>query len=178
MKQRWALIGAGVILALAAFAAGLFLSRPAAPPVQAELPAPEAVQKLFDTPMLDAAGQRTSLARWKGKPLLVNFWATWCPPCLVEMPAFSRLQEKHNDVQFVGIAVDSAENVQKFSAAKPVSYPLLVGGENVMPLMAQLGNNRNGLPFTLILDGNGQVRHIRLGGLSETEAEKLISSLR
>ncbi|MGE5489783.1 MAG: TlpA family protein disulfide reductase [Actinomycetota bacterium] len=178
MKQRWTLIGAGVVLALAAFAAGLLYSRPAATPPQAGLPSQAVVEKLLDTPLIDAAGKQTTLAHWRGKPLLVNFWATWCPPCLVEMPAFSRLQEKHTGVQFVGIAVDTAENVQKFSAAKPVSYPLLVGSESVMPLMGPLGNNRNGLPFTLILDGSGQVRHVRLGGLSEAEAENLISTLK
>lgn len=179
MNRRWAIIAAGALLALAAFAAGLLLSRPERSPLApSPLPRQAAVERLFGAPLADPAGNQTTLARWQGKPLLVNFWATWCPPCLIEMPVFSRLQEKHKGVQFIGIAIDTAPNVQAFSASHNYSYPLLVGTEQVMSLMGELGNDRNGLPFTLAIDAGGQVRHVRLGGLSEAETEEIISRLK
>lgn len=179
MSRRWAIIGAGALLALAAFAAGLLLSRPERSPIApSPLPRQAAVDRLFGAPLMDPAGKQTTLTQWQGKPLLVNFWATWCPPCLIEMPVFSRLQEKHKDVQFVGIAIDTTQNVQAFCASRDYSYPLLVGTEQVMSLMGELGNDRNGLPFTLAIDPRGQVRHVRLGGLSEAETEEIISSLK
>jgi len=142
------------------------------------LPPQAAIERLLGTPLLDSAGKELTLARWRGRPLVVNVWATWCPPCLTEMPVFSRLQEKHRDIQFVGIAIDTIQNVETFAASRSISYPLLVGTEGVMSLMAKLGNDRNGLPFTLAIDATGQVRHIRLGGLSEAETESLIASLK
>ncbi|MBS1189095.1 MAG: thiol-disulfide isomerase-like thioredoxin [Rhodocyclaceae bacterium] len=179
MRQRWLLLGAATLLALTAFFAGLFLSRPAQPPLPASPPPSRAaVERLFAASLFDAAGKETTLARWRGKPLIVNFWATWCPPCLEEMPLFSRLQERHPEVQFVGIAIDTPENVEAFAASHRFSYPLARGSEGVMSLMTDLGNGRGGLPFTVAMDAAGQVRHIRLGALSESEAERLIASLK
>jgi thiol-disulfide isomerase/thioredoxin len=178
MNRRRAILGATALLALAAFAAGFLLSRPEQPDSR-PLPSQAAIGRLLALPLLDPAGKETiTLTRWQGKPLIVNFWATWCPPCLAEMPVFSRLQEKHRTVQFVGIAIDTPQNVQAFATAQPVSYPLLLGSEGAMALLGELGNDRNGLPFTLAIDAAGQARHIKLGGLSEAEAEGLIASLK
>lgn len=179
MTGRRALVGAGLLLALAAFAAGLFLSRSNSPPLAApQLPPQAATERLLGAPLVEPAGKGTTLARWQGKPLVVNFWATWCPPCLTEMPVFSRLQEKHPGIQFVGIAVDTSENVINFGASHRISYPLLVATDGIMSLMADLGNDMNGLPFTVAIDAAGHIRHVRLGGLSEADTENLIASLR
>jgi len=177
MRRRWLLPAVAIVLALAAFAAGLLFSRPASAPAT-PLPPQAAVDRLLAAPLMDTAGREASLARWRGQPLVINFWATWCPPCLKEMPAFSRLQERHRQVQFIGIAVDTPENVRDFAARNPASYPLLVAGQETIPLMAELGNGRGGLPFTLGIDAGGQVRQVRLGALSEAETERLIAALR
>jgi thiol-disulfide isomerase/thioredoxin len=178
-RRRAIVVGATALLALVAFAAGLLLSRSGQEPDSPPLPSQAAVGRLLSLPLLDPAGsQETTLARWQGKPLIVNFWATWCPPCLTEMPVFSRLQEKHRAVQFVGIAIDTPQNVQAFAAAHPMSYPLLLGSEEATSLLGELGNDRNGLPFTLVIDAAGRVRHVKLGGLSEAETEGIIAALK
>jgi peroxiredoxin len=92
------------------------------------------------------------------------------------MPAFSRLQTKHaaNGVQFVGIALDSVDNVRNFSQEHPATYPLLVGGEAGSELASQLGNSQLALPYTLILAPNGDLRFTRLGRVSEQELDTLL----
>lgn len=176
MRQRRLLFGAVAILLLASFAAGIHFSQrqDASGPPQ---PGKTAVEKLLTTPFTDPGGRKATLLDFRGKPLIVNFWATWCPPCLKEMPLFSNLQEKHPNVQFVGIAADTPDNVQKFVAKHKLSYPVLVGSDDIVSLMAELGNSRNGLPFTLSIDTEGRLRHSKLGGLSETETERIISDL-
>jgi len=135
-----------------------------------------AVARLYASTLNDANDKPTALAQWKGKTLVINFWAPWCPPCREEMPAFSRLQTKHaaNGVQFVGIALDSVDNVRNFSQEHPATYPLLVGGEAGSELASQLGNSQLALPYTLILAPNGDLRFTRLGRVSEQELDTLL----
>lgn len=176
MRERWFTAGATVALALAAFFAGIFLSRPAAPPVKPTV-TPQAIERLLGTRFTDPAGQSRTLGEWRGKPLIVNFWATWCPPCLQEMSIFSHYQERHPEIQFVGIAADTNDNVREFTAKTHHSYPLLLGSRDAFPLMAELGNMRRALPFTVGLDASGHLVHVILGGMDEAETEKLIASI-
>ncbi len=108
--------------------------------------------------------------------MVVNFWATWCPPCREEIPYFSRLHTDYaaEGVQFVGIAADSAEAVRAFTARTPLAYPSLVGGPGIIELSTELGNDAAGLPFTLILDRNAEPVAIRTGRLPEAELENLL----
>lgn len=176
--KRWALLGFGAILATVSFLAGVYLSRPAPerPELAQQIP-PAAVERLFATPFADPDGRPATLTRWQGKPLIVNFWATWCPPCLREIPTFSRLQERHPEVQFVGIAADKAENVQDFVVKNKLSYPVLLAGGDAAGIMSTLGNPSAGLPFTLTVDAAGRPRHVRLGGLPESEIEAIVAEL-
>lgn len=177
MKADWRLIAAGAVLAVTAFLAGIFLSRQANPPPAQALPAPAPVAALLAHPFTGLDGKTTTLAQWRGKPLIVNFWATWCPPCLAEMPVFSRLQEQHPEVQFVGIAVDTEANVNEFARIRPVSYPLLLADGSAISAMASLGNPQGALPFTLAIDAHGNPRQVRLGALSEAETVRIIADL-
>ncbi|MBL8472338.1 MAG: TlpA family protein disulfide reductase [Rhodocyclaceae bacterium] len=138
-----------------------------------------ALTELQQLRLPDAAGKERALAEWRGQLLVVNFWATWCPPCREEMPAFSRLQEKlrGDGVRFVGIAVDEADRVRAFAAAERVSYPLLVANFDVMKLMSGLGNRGQALPYTLVLDKDGEIAASRLGVFPEAELEKLLRRL-
>lgn len=144
----------------------------------ADVPA-DAVASFFASSLDDARGQPQSFAQWRGKTLVVNFWATWCPPCREEMPAFSRLQRLYaaKGVQFVGIALDSADSVRSFSESDPVSYPLLIGGAKGVDLAGQFGNAALVLPYTVVVDRAAAVRLVRPGPLSESELDRLLQEL-
>lgn len=137
---------------------------------------PGAAAALFAVKLPDLQGREQALAQWRGKTLVVNFWAAWCPPCRDEMPAFSRLQSAYADrgVQFVGIALDTADNVKSFTKSTRVSYPLLLAGEGGADLARAIGNRTVALPYTLIIDADGTARSSRLGYLAEDDLETLL----
>ena len=173
----------GLVAAFIALAAGVYIGletrqeRPPEPSISAE-----AITRLFASQLKDTEGKPQAFAQWQGKTLVVNFWATWCPPCREEMPSFSRLQTKHaaNGIQFVGIALDTSDNVATFSKQFPVSYPLLIADSEGADLTRQLGNAQMALPYTVVLGTGGEVRLARLGRVSEQELDLLLqkSSLR
>ncbi|MCF8177147.1 MAG: TlpA family protein disulfide reductase [Sulfuritalea sp.] len=134
---------------------------------------------IFDLELNNLQGQRQSLGQWRGKVLVVNYWATWCHPCREEMPGFSRLQEKYQDkgVQFVGISIDSAAKIIEFKKTTPVVYPLLIGDMDAMESSAKFGNTRLALPFTAVFDQHGKLFSTKLGRLSEPQLEKQLKEL-
>jgi thiol-disulfide isomerase/thioredoxin len=180
----------GVIAALLALAAGLFtglqrseerVSEPAAGAgagAAAVLPAAVMAQ-FFATRLNDDSGTLQPIEQWRGKILVVNFWATWCQPCREEMPSFSRLQTKYADhsVQFVGIALDSASRVAAFKASLPISYPLLIAENEGSALTQQMGNSRLALPYTLVIGKTGEVRLTRLGRFAEADLDALLQTM-
>lgn len=180
MKTSLAKLLAIVTVALVSLAAGMLFSRQQHPSAPPGIPAVEgeaaALNGLLSLSLPDASGHMNALEQWRGRTLVINFWATWCPPCRKEMPAFSRLQEQYRNrnVQFLGIAVDTPENVQDFAAKTPVSYPLLVGGNEILSRARDLGNLKMGLPFTLIIDAQGRIHARKLGGIGEAELEALL----
>jgi thiol-disulfide isomerase/thioredoxin len=142
-------------------------------------PGPDAVARLFAMRMDDAAGKTQEFAQWRGKPLVVNFWATWCEPCRDEMPALARLHQRFspNGVNFVGIALDTSANVSDFAKIYKISYPLLVAGTEGIELSQDLGNFHSALPFTVILGSDGKALSTRLGRISEHELESVLQGL-
>ncbi|AOB29850.1 thioredoxin [Bordetella sp. H567] len=120
----------------------------------------------------DLEGKPQALAQWKGRPMLVNFWATWCPPCVKEMPELDGLHKQHAGVQFLGLAIDSAVNVVKFASKLPVSYPLLVAGAGSIDVMRSLGNGPGALPFTVLLGADGRISRKILGPVDVADVEK------
>src|SRR5262245_29941993 len=171
MNYRYPLIAA---VAVAAAVSGFYIRSIDKPP--ADAPAASAASQLMGLPLATPQGQPASLKQWSGKVLVVNFWATWCPPCLEEMPEFSRVQEKlgANVVQFVGIGIDTPDKLQAFQKRSPVSYPLLMGAYDVLKLSSSLGNASMSLPFTVILDKNGRIVHTKQGKLDGPELEKIL----
>lgn len=123
----------------------------------------------------DLQGKPQPLAQWQGKPLVVNFWATWCPPCVKEMPELDELHKRHPQVGFLGLAVDTAPNVVKFVSKVPVSYTVLVAGPGIIDVMRKLGNAPGGLPFTLVLGADGGIRKQILGPVDIAELDRLLS---
>jgi peroxiredoxin len=146
---------------------------------QATMAATDAGQTVLALTLPDTDGVEQSLEQWRGNVMVVNFWATWCPPCIKEIPEFAAVSRRHADapVQFVGISIDSLENVLEFDAQHQVPYPLLIGTHQTLRLFSELGNAPQAMPFTIILDREGSMRHVKLGTLSEDELEAKITAL-
>jgi len=138
-----------------------------------------AVSALTRTAFPDLAGEQVSLERWRGKVIVVNFWASWCPPCREEIPGLVRTQRKFaaNGVQIVGIAFDSAAKSRQAAAELGINYPVLVAGLEAIDLIRKLGNRAGALPYTLILDRQGLPVATHLGILSEADLERILSGL-
>ena len=119
------------------------------------------------------------MSEWDGKVLVVNFWATWCPPCRKEIPEFIALQKEYGPrgLQFVGLALDDADRVRNFAATMKVNYPLLVGDDPVYAAASAYGNKAGVLPFTAIIDRQGRVIYTHAGELTREEAESVLLPL-
>ncbi|CAL1238892.1 TlpA family protein disulfide reductase [Candidatus Methylocalor cossyra] len=113
----------------------------------------------------DLNGETRSLAEWRGKVLVLNFWATWCPPCREELPEFQRLQEElgGQGLQFVGIAIDEPDAVRGFLNEHPVNYPIWLGDQDAPAWADRLGNRAAALPFSVVFDRAGKSVHTQTG---------------
>ena len=145
-------------------------------PVVATAPA---VSGLFAQTMADASGTMQPLAQWQGKPMVVNFWATWCGPCVQEMPELSALQAElaPRKVQIVGIGIDSPTNIREFAAKYKISYPLYVAGMGGTELARQFGNQAGSLPYTVLIAADGKVAKVYLGKLKMDELRRDLAAL-
>lgn len=128
---------------------------------------------------VDLAGKPRRLVEWRGRVMVCNFWATWCTPCLEEIPLLIAAQQQYASkiVQIVGIGIDRADKIVEFAAKLKITYPLLVAGSAAVDTMKQLGNRSGGLPFTVILDRGGAVAKTRLGALKPGELDQILAPL-
>jgi thiol-disulfide isomerase/thioredoxin len=118
-------------------------------------------------------GGTLALGQRRGQPLLLNFWATWCPPCVTEMPmldAFHRAQQARG-WQVVGLAVDSPTPVREFLRERPMGFAIGLAGMTGVDLTRRLGNTNGGLPFTLVVDRSGRGVQRKLGALQQRELD-------
>lgn len=138
-----------------------------------------AAESIMTLRLADPRGQQQSLAQWRNRVLVINFWATWCAPCREEIPMFVRLQEKYRGqgLQFVGIAIDQPDKVRSFASEFAINYPILMGGIETVELSRQAGNRIGALPFTLIIDRDGKIAATQLGGIKEAKLEAMIRPL-
>jgi thiol-disulfide isomerase/thioredoxin len=124
----------------------------------------------FETP----EGSQLSLSTFRGHSLIINFWATWCPPCIEELPlldAFYR-ENKTNGWQVVGLAVDRLEPVKAFLARQSLGFPMALAGTAGIALSKSMGNTGGGLPFTLVLRGNGAILDRKVGKVSAQDMSR------
>ena len=117
----------------------------------------------------DLEGIEIESSEWQGKILVINFWATWCPPCRKEMPLFIEMQDQFaaNGVQFIGIAIDDFELVQDFHDVYGINFPTLIGNMEAVALANTLGNRFDSLPFTAIIDRQGNNRYVQAGEMDK-----------
>ena len=152
----------------------LSISNPLATTAVAEKPIESAYQ--FTLP--DLSGQQQHSDQWQGKLLIVNFWASWCGPCLEEMPRFIALQDKYGDqgIQFVGIGIDQVDALGKIVDRLGVNYPVLHGDFDAMQVAKQFGNTYGVLPYTTIISPDGELFSEIAGAVHAGEMERLIQT--
>ena len=160
-----------ILLALAALTAGVAVSQftRSADPVEA---ARDSLPQLTDL-----SGSPTSLGQWRGKVVLVNFWATWCAPCREEIPLLIRMHSDYraDGLEVVGIAVDEPDPVRAYAAEMGIEYPLmLLSAEKAPAWLEHFGNDIGALPFSVVLRASGEVDSTKMGAYTTAELQHAV----
>ena len=132
-----------------------------------------------DFTLNDLDGKPHAISEWDGQVVLINFWATWCPPCRREIPVLSALHRELSASGFnvVGVAMDNLDKVRAYVKEYEVPYPNLAGQQDVAEISAQLGNTAGSLPYSVIIDRDGIIRYAHLGEISRDMALQQIEPL-
>ncbi len=165
--QRRRLLYAGVAATAGLCGAGLALWNHSATDAGEKID-PSLWQRKFETP---AGGTTLDMTSFQGKPLVLNFWATWCPPCVEEMPLLNRFFRENSSKgwQVVGLAIDKPESVRRFLRDFAVGYPIGMAESDGIGLAQSLGNLSGGLPFSLVITGTGAIVQRKIGRLSPSD---------
>jgi thiol-disulfide isomerase/thioredoxin len=160
-----------ILIALISAGIGIYMGSQRWSPAPAQNSATAA---LFQQSLPDVHNAQQPLSQWQGKTVLVNFWATWCAPCVDEMPELSALQKEaaKKNIQIIGIGIDSASNIKDFAAKHQITYPLYVAGVSGTELARQFGNQAGGLPYTVLIAPSGEVKKTYLGRLKMEALKK------
>lgn len=134
---------------------------------------------VFTTNLINTKGNAQNLSQFHDKIIVLNFWATWCPPCREEMPELSLLHEEyqHKNLVVLGIAIDEPDLVNRFLQSSPVSYPVFVATSAEMDFSSQLGNDKDVLPYTVIINADGNVVKSYFGRINKALIEATIKPL-
>jgi len=150
-------------------------------PVAVTQEAPAAARTLPDElpefSLVNLDGEQQSIRSWPGKPLVINFWATWCGPCLREIPMLKAFQEAHGDLTVVGIAVNTPDEVQPFAAEMGFNYPVLIGRNDAVNAAGSFGVEFYALPFTIFTDADGRTLGVRTGELHQEQLDDFLAVL-
>ncbi len=141
--------------------------------------APTASEPLWKTTVYDVDDRPVALTKYRGQALVVNFWARWCPPCRDEIPDFvrARAQFKAQGAEVIGIAIeDQAGPVKDFAREYEIDYPVLLAKDKGLELMQALGNNQSALPFTIVIDRDGELVARKVGRMSPSEIEAALTA--
>jgi thiol-disulfide isomerase/thioredoxin len=160
-SQRRGFIGAG----LGAAALGIFVALQSGKPRKADAALSAEASAFWARRFAGLDGAELDVARWRGQPLLANFWATWCPPCVKELPEINQFyKEAHGQGwQVLGLAVDQLEPVKAFLQKTPLDFPIALAGADGLGLVRELGNAAGGLPFSIAFNAEGEINWRRLG---------------
>ena len=183
MTRRPARLAVVAAIALAAGLSAFFVSRALLKP---EPPAPVPIRPAVipeqrpDVTLADRDGKPRSLSEWDGKPLVINFWATWCAPCRREIPMLNALAAEQAAawVEIIGIAIDFREDVLKYLEKMPIDYTVLIGEQDGMAAARAFGMESIGLPFTAFTDRQGRIATLHVGELHRPQAEVILAAVR
>lgn len=141
-------------------------------------PSSGSAQYFFNQSLPDIHNNSKKMSELQGKLLLVNFWATWCAPCVEEMPELSELQNstEFKNLQVIGIGIDSATNIKEFAGKYKISYPIYVAGMGGIEFSKKMGNQQGGLPFTILIGSDGSIKKTYLGRLKMEVVRKDLAS--
>jgi len=171
MNRRQMLTTAGVATAAAAGGAGWAWWRMHSGQLS------EAEQTLWAQRFDQPAGGELAMATLMGRPMVLNFWATWCAPCVKEMPLLDSFQRQNKGWQVVGLAVDGPTPVREFLAKLPVGFPIGLAGFNGVDLARSFGNASGGLPFSVVFDRRGAAVFRKLGIITEQELSDWVAKV-
>jgi thiol-disulfide isomerase/thioredoxin len=176
MNKMWLLPVAIVAAGAGFFAAQYWGRHEAAAPAETAAPEPQSMIA-FELPDLD--GKPRNIFEWRGKVVVLNFWATWCPPCREEIPMFLELQEQYGGqgLQLIGVAIDQADAVRDYRDTMLIDYPILLGERDAMGIMSQYGNLAGVLPYSVVIDRAGHIRDIKSGAYTRDELEPIVKPL-
>jgi thiol-disulfide isomerase/thioredoxin len=180
MKKNNAIMVAAVAVAFGVIGAVAGINKKQAAPPLTSLVAPVgAVSQLYAQTMNDSKGAPQALSQWKGKAVVVNFWAPWCAPCVQEMPELAQLAKdlRSKDIHVIGIGIDSPTNIAQFADKFKISYPLYVAGMSGTDLSRKFGNTAGGLPYTVLIGADGQVKKTYLGRIKFGELQADLAAL-
>lgn len=165
-RRRWITLGVGALAALGGV--GLASWR-----MQGGGATQAAPQNFWQTSFEGPAGETVQMAALRGRPLLLNFWATWCPPCVEELPMLNRFYGEHRAKgwQVLGLAIDQPSNVRRFLQRLPLDFPTVLGGLAGTDLARSLGNQKGGLPFTVLFDTDGGILKRKIGQLTTQDLQ-------
>ncbi len=171
MRSGW-LFGGAILLALAlGIGVGLWKAAPGTAEIGKD--------QIYAASFPDLDGKSQQLINWRGKVLVLNFWATLCPPCREEIPGFVKADAAYRGkgVAIIGIALDERDKVANFAKTFGIQYPLLLGGADAYDFAAKLGNTSNGIPFTAIIDRQGNIAYFGVGAVTQKELEHALTPL-
>jgi thiol-disulfide isomerase/thioredoxin len=127
----------------------------------------------------DSSDKPHDISEWRGKILIINFWATWCPPCKKEIPEFISLQNQYSaqGLQFIGVALEDKESVREYMNTVKINYPVLIAEDQGIALAFKLGDISGTVPFTVVVDQNNDIIYRHQGNFSKDQILSVIAPL-
>ncbi len=162
-----------VTVSLAALSAGIVAQQ------QKNVPNPFGNNALPEIILPDLSGRQRNISEWQGKVMIINFWATWCPPCLKEIPEFVELQHELGDkgLQFIGIAIEEKAPVEEFMNSTKINYPILIAKDTGVAISVKLGNIIQAVPYSVVIDRKGNIVHSHPGEFSKQQILGIVTPL-
>lgn len=174
MKRRASVVAAAALAIIAGAGTAWWRSE------RDDEPATPAAIDLWTLTFERIDGAPLAMAAWRGRPLLLNFWATWCAPCVTEMPLLDRFASERaaSGWRVLALAIDQPEPVRRFIAERKIALPVALAGSDGLTLSRSLGNLQGALPFTAVFDSSGAHTQQKLGTVSTDLLEHWVASTR